>query len=41
MMELETLVTSIIKKELQHIELLGAILGFIIGLLQGVVTLFI
>jgi len=37
----EEIVTSVVKKELRHIELLGAVLGFIIGTLQGIILLFI
>jgi uncharacterized membrane protein YheB (UPF0754 family) len=37
----EDIVTSVVKKELRYIELLGAVLGFIIGILQGVILIFI
>lgn len=36
---LEKIVISIAKKELKHIEILGGILGFLIGLLQGFILL--
>jgi uncharacterized membrane protein YheB (UPF0754 family) len=35
----EEMVTGVVKSELRHIEYLGAILGFLIGILQGVVVL--
>lgn len=38
--KLEDITYFIAKKELKHIELLGGVLGFIIGILQGVLTLF-
>ncbi len=37
--KLETIVQEVAKKELKHIEILGGLLGFIIGLLQGTVVL--
>lgn len=37
----EEIVTGVVKNELRYIELLGAVLGFIIGILQGIVLLFI
>ncbi|SET49594.1 Protein of unknown function [Natronincola peptidivorans] len=37
--KLEAVVLSIAKKELKHIEILGAVLGFIIGLLQGILII--
>ncbi|NLG89714.1 MAG: DUF445 family protein [Clostridiaceae bacterium] len=37
----EDIVTSVVKKELRYIEFLGAVLGFIIGILQGIILLFI
>lgn len=39
MEKLEEVVLSIANKELKHIEILGAVLGFIIGLLQGVIII--
>ncbi|WP_053956159.1 DUF445 domain-containing protein [Inediibacterium massiliense] len=39
--KLEEIVLTIAKKELKHIEILGGILGGIIGLLQGVVVLLV
>lgn len=35
---IEDIIVSIAKKELKHIEILGGILGFIIGIAQGVVV---
>lgn len=35
----EAIVLSVVKKELKHIEYLGAILGFVIGLFQGFIIL--
>lgn len=35
----EKMVISIVRKELRHIELLGAVLGFVIGLVQGVIII--
>ncbi|MDD4295727.1 MAG: DUF445 family protein [Ruminiclostridium sp.] len=35
----ETMVTGVVKNELKHIEYLGAVLGFLIGILQGIVVL--
>ena len=37
--ELEKMVMSIASKELKHIEIIGAVLGFVIGLIQGGVFL--
>lgn len=37
----EEIVTGVVKNELRYIELLGAVLGFIIGILQGIILLFI
>lgn len=37
----EEIVTGVVNKELRHIELLGAVLGFIIGILQGIILLFV
>lgn len=39
--ELETIILQIIKKELKQIEVLGLILGFFIGIIQGIITIFI
>ncbi len=39
--ELEEIIIRIAKKELKHIEFLGLVLGFLIGIVQGVVTIFI
>lgn len=39
--ELEEIIIRIAKKELKHIEILGLVLGFLIGIVQGVVTIFI
>lgn len=39
--ELERIIISVAKKELKHIEILGLILGFFIGLIQGVFILFL
>lgn len=39
--ELESIIINIVKKELRHIEILGLILGFFIGIVQGVITMFI
>jgi len=36
---LESIVLSVVNKELKHIEYLGGILGFMIGLLQGIIVL--
>src|SRR6056297_1316376 len=36
--KLEEIVLDIAKKELRHIELLGAVLGFIIGIVQGIIV---
>lgn len=41
MEELERIVVSIAKTELKHIEILGGILGFIIGIFQGIIILFL
>lgn len=38
---LEEMIISISKKELKHIEVLGGILGFIIGIVQGILMLFL
>ena len=39
--ELETIILQIVKNELRHIEILGLILGFLIGIIQGIITIFI
>jgi len=39
--ELETIILQIIKNELKQIEVLGLILGFFIGIVQGIITIFI
>ncbi len=39
LMRIETIILSIAKKELRHIELLGGVLGGIIGLVQGLLVL--
>ncbi|HGM3506617.1 TPA: DUF445 domain-containing protein [Clostridioides difficile] len=39
--ELEEIIIRIAKKELKHIEILGLVLGFLIGIVQGAVTIFI
>ena len=39
--ELENIILSIAEKELEHIEVLGLILGFLIGIVQGILTIFI
>lgn len=39
--ELERIIISVAKKELKHIEILGFILGAVIGLLQGIVVMVI
>ena len=39
--ELETIILQIVKNELRHIEVLGPILGFFIGIVQGIITIFI
>lgn len=41
MEQLERIVIKIAKAELKHIEILGAILGFIIGIFQGIIILFL
>lgn len=35
----EAMVTGVVKNELRHIEYLGAVLGFLIGILQGIVVM--
>lgn len=39
--ELENIILSIAEKEVKHIEVLGLILGFLIGIVQGILTIFI
>ncbi|HFL2516006.1 TPA: DUF445 domain-containing protein [Clostridioides difficile] len=39
--ELEEIIIKIAKKELKHIEFLGLVLGFLIGIAQGLITMFI
>ena len=39
--ELETIILQIVKNEWRHIEVLGLILGFFIGIVQGIITIFI
>lgn len=39
--KIEEIIISLAKKELKHIEVLGGVLGFIIGLFQGVIVLII
>lgn len=39
--KLEEIILSIVKKELKHIETLGLVLGFFIGLVQGIIVIFI
>jgi len=36
--KVEEIVFDIAKKELRHIEILGAILGFAIGIVQGIIV---
>lgn len=40
MAKLEELVYSLASRELKHIEIIGGILGFIIGIIQGVISIF-
>ncbi len=37
--KLEEIILSIVKKELKHIEVLGLILGFFIGIIQGIIVI--
>ncbi len=37
--ELEEIVLRIVKQELKHIEMLGLLLGFLIGLIQGIIVI--
>lgn len=39
--KLESIILTIAQKELKHIEMLGGVIGFVIGLLQGLVLLLI
>lgn len=39
--QLEELIIKVAKKELKHIEILGLVLGFLIGIIQGVIIIFI
>lgn len=39
--ELENLIIKVAKKELKHIEILGLVLGFLIGIIQGIIVIFI
>ncbi len=39
--ELERIIISIAKKELKHIEVLGFVLGFLIGIVQGMIIIFL
>lgn len=39
--ELEIIILQIVKNELKHIEILGLVLGFFIGIIQGIITVFI
>lgn len=39
--ELEDIILKIAKKELKHIEVLGLVLGFLIGIIQGIIIIFI
>lgn len=41
LVELENMIINLSKKELKHIENLGLLLGFIIGIVQGLITVFI
>ncbi|WAW15480.1 DUF445 domain-containing protein [Peptostreptococcus equinus] len=41
LIELENMIINLSKKELTHIENLGLLLGFIIGIVQGLITVFI
>ncbi len=38
LLELEEIIIKIAKKELKHIELLGGVLGLVIGVIQGVIV---
>ncbi len=39
--KIEEIIVSIAKKELKHIEVLGGVLGFLIGIVQGIMVLII
>lgn len=39
--ELEDIILKIAQKELKHIEVLGLVLGFLIGIIQGIIIIFI
>ena len=39
--QLEDLIIKVAKNELKHIEILGLILGFLIGIIQGIIIIFI
>jgi uncharacterized membrane protein YheB (UPF0754 family) len=39
MEELERIALKVVKTELRHIEILGGVLGFIIGIFQGIIIL--
>lgn len=41
LLTLEDMILSISKRELKHIEVLGGVLGFIIGIIQGILMLFL
>ncbi len=40
LLQLEEIIIKIAKKELKHIELLGGVLGFVIGIMQGLIITF-
>lgn len=39
--QLEDIIIKVAKKELKHIEILGLVLGAVIGVLQGILVIFI
>ena len=39
--QLEEIIIKVAKKELKHIEILGLVLGTVIGLLQGILVIFL
>ncbi|MPN58036.1 hypothetical protein SDC9_205733 [bioreactor metagenome] len=41
LMKIEEMILNIANTELKHIEVLGGVLGFIIGLIQGIIIQFI
>ncbi len=41
MEKIESIIISIAKKELKHIEILGGVLGFFIGIIQGIIVIFL